>query len=61
MGAGIRVSVSSQAKPNIMPWSPAPCSSGLVRDTPWAMSTDCLSTEEMTAQVSQSKPMVELL
>ena len=43
IGAGISSGVSSHAKPNIMPWSPAPCS--LCRPspsvTPWAMSGDC--------------------
>ena len=29
--------------------------------TPWAMSGDCLSMEEITAQVCQSKPISELL
>ena len=61
MGAGMRVGVSLQAKPNIMPWSPAPWSSGAARSTPWAMSGDWWSMEEITAQVSASKPMSELV
>ncbi len=46
-GSGISSSVSRTAKPNIRPWSPAPPVS-----TPWAMSEDCGSIEEMTAHVS---------
>ena len=67
IGSGIRSGVSSQAKPNIMPWSPAPwalswsspllpvrTSSDLV--TPTLMSGDCSSIETMTPQVLPSKP-----
>jgi len=46
MGMGINSSVSLQAKPNMMPWSPAPPVS-----TPMAMSGDCLSMVVMTPQV----------
>ena len=53
IGSGIRVLVSSQAKPNIMPWSPAPPMS-----TPMAMSPDCGCRWQSTWQVSAAKPMV---
>ena len=67
MGSGMSSGVSVQAKPNIMPWSPAPwvssTSSSLTSvrfssasSTPWLMSGDCGSIEVMTPQVSQSKP-----
>ena len=64
MGSGMSSGVSSQAKPNIMPWSPAPLSSALSPasllssdwSTPRAMSALCSSMFVMTAQVSQSKP-----
>jgi hypothetical protein len=49
MGIGISSGVSSQAKPNIKPWSPAPPVS-----TPMAMSGDWRLTVHMTAQVSPS-------
>ncbi len=51
MGAGISSGVSSQANPNIIPWSPAPPVS-----TPRAISGDCLSMDTMTPQVSASNP-----
>jgi hypothetical protein len=51
MGMGINSPVSSHAKPNISPWSPAPPVS-----TPMAMSGDCRFTVHMTAQVSESYP-----
>lgn len=44
IGAGMSSGVSLQAKPNIMPWSPAPCwPSNSLRpwpSTPWSMSGD---------------------
>ncbi len=44
MGAGINSGVSRQAKPNIIPWSPAPCwpsySLSPRPSTPWSMSGD---------------------
>ena len=40
IGSGISSGVSSQAKPNMSPWSPAPWSSSLARSTPIAMSGD---------------------
>ena len=46
-GRGINSSVSRTAYPNIIPWSPAPPVS-----TPWAMSADCGSIDDTTAQVS---------
>ena len=58
--------VSLQAKPTIMPWSPAPVSrssfiaapslASSALFTPIAMSADCSLIETMTPQVSQSKP-----
>jgi hypothetical protein len=51
IGIGISASVSSVAYPNIIPWSPAPPVS-----TPIAMSGDCRSIVESTAQVWLSKP-----
>jgi len=48
---GISSGVSSQAKPNIRPWSPAPPVS-----TPMAISSDCFLMAQMTPQVSESKP-----
>ncbi len=51
IGAGISSGVSSQAKPTIIPWSPAPPVS-----TPWAMSGDCSAMETRTPQVSKSNP-----
>ncbi len=47
------VLVSSQAKPNIMPWSPAP-----PRSTPMAMWGDCLWRWHSTLHVSAAKPIV---
>jgi hypothetical protein len=47
IGAGISSGVSSQAKPNINPWSPAPCSAvpfalpPFSRIDPCEMSRDC--------------------
>ncbi len=71
IGSGISCCVSLQAKPNIMPWSPAPVSSNGSRSpvcltssdwsTPIAMSGDCSSTETLTPQVSASKPTAEPL
>ena len=69
MGAGIYSGVSSQAKPNIMPWSPAPVSlsSALPSfassewSTPRAMSPLCSSMLVSTAQVLPSKPYSGLL
>ena len=64
---GIRPSVSLQAKPTIIPWSPAPvdrrasaasplarCSRAVV--TPWLMSADCWLTWAMTPQEPPSSP-----
>ena len=56
----ISSAVSRQAKPNIMPWSPAPCSP-LSRSTPMAMSLDWPSIATKTPQLSASKPMSELV
>ena len=60
---GISSGVSLQAKPNMSPWSPAPCSLYIPSPsvTPCEMSGDCLSMEVRTAQVSQSKPIAESL
>ena len=52
IGAGMSSVVSSQAYPNIIPWSPAPPVS-----TPWPMSLDCWSTATSTPQVFPSKPI----
>ena len=49
--------VSSQAKPNIIPWSPAPCSLPSPAVTPWLMSGDWRSMAVTMAQVSQLKPV----
>ena len=59
IGSGISSGVSSQAKPNIIPWSPAPMSLPLAlsSSTPMAMSGDCLPRATMTAQVVASKPI----
>ncbi len=51
MAAGMSSSVSSEAYPNIIPWSPAPPLS-----TPMAMSGDWLSSEVTTAHVMASMP-----
>jgi len=65
------LSVSLQAKPIIMPWSPARRGrtlhlAGAARAsydlfTPMAMSPDCSLIEERTPHVSQSKPILESL
>ena len=62
IGSGISCAVSRQAKPNIIPWSPAPVSSNGSRSpvsftssdlsTPIAMSGDCSSTDTETPHVS---------
>ena len=57
IGSGISASVSLQAKPNIMPWSPAPSSPLSPVSTPIAMSTDCCLIEESTAHETWSKAM----
>ena len=59
IGSGISSGVSLQAKPNIIPWSPAPMSFPLAESssTPMAMSGDCLPRATMTAQVVASKPI----
>ena len=64
--SGMYSSVSLQAKPIIMPWSPAPWRSyrsseddsrrSNAASTPCAMSGDCPLIEEMTPQVSASNP-----
>ena len=69
MVRGMSSGVSSQAKPIIMPWSPAPVSSSGLPASPWrasqerftpaAMSRDCSLMAVTTPQVSQSKPMAE--
>ncbi len=67
MGIGISSSVSSQANPIIIPWSPAPvASSGSVspclasadRSTPRAMSGDCSWIATITPHVAPSIPNV---
>ena len=71
IGRGINSSVSLQAKPNIIPWSPAPIFSisssvtspflfSKASSTPIAISPDCSSIEVITAQVSQSNPYLAL-
>ena len=59
MANGINSGVSSDAKPNIRPWSPAPCSLNRPSPavTPIEMSGDCLSSETSTAQVPLSNPI----
>ena len=62
--------VSSQAKPNIIPWSPAPTAStssfivpslcSRASSTPIAMSALCSSIALITAHVSQSNPYFAL-
>ncbi len=71
IGIGISSGVSLHAKPNIIPWSPAPvasisssispflCSSA--SSTPIAISGDCSSIAVSTAQVSLSKPYFALV
>jgi hypothetical protein len=56
IGSGISSGVSSHAKPNIIPESPAPPTS-----TPCAMSGDCSSMLLMIPQVSASKPYFALV
>src|SRR3990170_5601001 len=60
IGIGINSFVSFVAYPNIIPWSPAPCSCVSVSLTPMAISGDCSSRDTRTPQVSQSKPSLEL-
>ena len=50
IGSGMSSGVSRQAKPNIIPWSPAPSSSA--RSTPWAMSRLCSLTLTIVPHVS---------
>ena len=57
MGRGISSGVSSQAYPNIIPWSPAPCSLPAPESTPMAISRDCCSTATITAQLRASNPI----
>ena len=70
IGSGISSGVSEQAKPNIMPWSPAPCASSdvartrrsrssIALSTPWAMSGDCEPMETLTPQDAPSKPFFD--
>src|SRR6266511_3160701 len=69
IGSGINSGVAVQAKPNIMPWSPAPCVSSLssasplrcsiAESTPWAMSGDWAPIETLTPQEAPSKPFFE--
>src|SRR6266508_6069354 len=66
IGSGISSSVSRQAYPNIIPWSPAPSASSSSSDppsrcssassTPRAMSGDCSWIDVITPQVSPSIP-----
>ena len=62
IGNGINSGVSVQAKPTIIPWSPAPSSSKSFLDeepprvsrervTAWEMSDDCSFTDTVTPQV----------
>ena len=57
IGKGISSGVSLHAKPNIIPWSPAPMSFPRVlsSSTPWAMSGDCLPSATITAHVDRVK------
>ena len=70
-GRGMRSGVSSQAYPNIIPWSPAPWAlswssppepvrSSKAESTPWAMSGDCPSRATMTPQVRPLNPKASL-
>ena len=70
IGSGISSGVSSQAKPNIMPWSPAPwrvervvgarrCAARSASSTPCAMSGDCAPIATLTPQEAPSKPFFE--
>ena len=54
IGKGISSGVSSQAQPNISPWSPAPISSP--RSTPWRMSADWWLNRSRISQRSGSMP-----
>ncbi len=66
IGSGISSSVSRQAKPNIIPWSPAPrwsstsweCPSrcSVASSTPRAISGDCSWIAVSTPHVSPSSP-----
>ena len=58
MGAGISSSVSRQAYPNMMPWSPAPSSLLPRASTPSAMSLDWEWTCTSTALWRQWKPLL---
>ena len=57
IGSGMSRSVSPHAKPNIMPWSPAPCAFFDLRTTPRAMSADCSCRRLITPQPLPSKPI----
>ena len=69
IGSGISSGVSEQAKPNIMPWSPAPCASSasptsparssMALSTPCAMSGDWEPIETLTPQDAPSKPFFD--
>ena len=63
IGAGINSGVSEQAKPNIKPWSPAPCKPSYsfkpLPTTPWFISGDCECIIFKTAIESQSNPKSE--
>merc|ERR1719238_1184066 len=55
---GMHDSVSSEAYPNMMPWSPAPTSrSDLPTCTPPAMSGDCLLMRTRTSHESHERPL----
>ncbi len=69
IGNGMSSGVSEHAKPNIMPWSPAPCESSALSDdpernsmalsTPCAMSGDCAPIAMLTPQEAPSKPFLD--
>jgi hypothetical protein len=69
IGSGISSGVSVQAKPNIIPWSPAPWASNgpaaaaerssTAESTPWAMSRDWAPIATLTPQEAPSKPLCE--
>jgi hypothetical protein len=69
IGSGISSGVSEQAKPNIMPWSPAPWASSELSDsperssiaesTPWAMSGDWAPMAMFTPHEAPSKPFLD--
>ena len=69
IGSGISSGVSEQAKPNIMPWSPAPWESSALSDsperssialsTPWAMSGDWEPIAMLTPHDAPSKPFFD--